>query len=324
MKTRIVRGEEVRRLLTMEECIEAMRAALRDVSSGDGTMLQRGMLPLPADNKFALMGGADLQTGLCGAKVIVFPGAEAARRRTSQGVIPLFDCKTGGLAAIVDAEQITAVRTAAASAVATGLLARKSASSLAILGAGRIGRMHIEAIRLVRPIETVYIWNRTLARAQECCRQAAGLGLRAVLCTSAEEAVRAADIVCTVTQAREPVLLGRWLKPGAHVNAVGACSPMARELDDEAVLRSCVYADQREAALRDSGDLAIPLKAGTWSAQAICGEVGQVLSGELPGRRSEEEITLFESVGISLEDLCAAALVFRKAEQAGLGLEVEF
>ena len=99
---------------------------------------------------------------------------------------------------------------------------------------------------------------------------------------------------------------------------------MARELDDEAVLRSCVYADQREAALRDSGDLAIPLKAGTWSAQAICGEVGQVLSGELPGRRSEEEITLFESVGISLEDLCAAALVFRKAEQAGLGLEVEF
>ena len=145
MKTRIVRGEEVRRLLTMEECIEAMRAALRDVSSGDGTMLQRGMLPLSADNKFALMGGADLQTGLCGAKVIVFPGAEAARRHTSQGVIPLFDCKTGGLAAIVDAEQITAVRTAAASAVDTGLLARKSASSLAILGAGRIGRMHIEA-----------------------------------------------------------------------------------------------------------------------------------------------------------------------------------
>ncbi|MBC5580320.1 ornithine cyclodeaminase family protein [Anaerofilum sp. BX8] len=324
MKTRIIRGDEVRRLLTMEDCIEAMRAALRDVSAGDGAMLQRCMLPLPQDNKFALMGGADRRERLCGAKVIVFPGAEAARRGTSQGIIPLFDSETGALAAIVDAEQITAVRTAAASAAATDLLARKSAASLAILGAGRIGSLHIDAIRRVRPIRTVYVWNRTFSRAQECCRRAAELGLRAVPCASAEEAVREADIVCTVTQAREPILLGRWLKPGAHINAVGACSPLARELDSEAVLRSRIYADQREAALRDSGDLAIPLKEGSLDARKICGEVGQVLLGELPGRQSEEEITLFESVGISLEDLCAAALVRRKAEASGLGLEVEF
>ena len=320
MQTRILCGAEVRRLLTMEDTIGAMRKALRGVSSGSAAMLQRQMLPQPEENKFAVMGGADSTLGLCGAKVIVFPGPAAGKAGTSQGIIPLFDSTTGALAAIVDAEEITAVRTAATSAAATDLLARPDADSLAILGAGRIGRLHIDAIARVRPIRTVYVWNRTPARAEDCCRWAAQtFGIKAIPCADPKEAVEQAMIVCTVTQAREPILQGDWLREGAHLNAVGACAPFARELDSRAVTRSRVFVDQREAALGGSGDLVLPVREGVFSPEQVAGEIGEVLLGRLPGRQSDTEITLFESVGISVEDLAAAALVFRKAEAEQLG-----
>ena len=142
-------------------------------------------------------------------------------------------------------------------------------------------------------------------------------------CATAQQAVEGADIVCTVTQAKEPILQGAWLKPGAHINAVGACAGNARELDSAAVCRSRIYLDQREAALRDGGDLAIPLASGELDQDRIIGEVGQVMLGQIPGRQSEEEITLFESVGIAVEDLSAAALIYQLACQQGLGVEVE-
>ena len=315
----------VRRLLTMDDCIKSMQSALRGVSEGSAPMLQRQMLPQPGENKFAIMGGADRTLGVCGAKVIVFPGPAAAAAGTNQGIIPLFDSLSGGLAAIVDAEEITGVRTAAVSAAATDLLARQDADTLAILGAGRIGRLHIEAIARVRPLKKVFVWNRTAPRAQECCDWVKqSLGLTAVCCADPADAVRSAAIVCTVTQAHDPILHGEWLQSGAHLNAVGACAPFARELDTEAVTRSRVFVDQREAALNGSGDLVFPDSEGVFSADDVAGEVGEVLLGRVPGRQSEKEITLFESVGISVEDIAAAALVFRKAESLGLGSLFEF
>ena len=325
MKTRIVGSALVRELLTMEDCIAAMRQALCSVSAGNAQMLQRQMLSQPGENKFAVMGGSDQKLGLCGAKVIVFPGPAAAAAGTHQGIIPLFNAVTGALEAIVDAEEITGVRTAATSAVATDLLARKRADSLAILGTGRIGRLHIEAIAQVRALKKVFIWNRTAARAEDCCRWAAEtLGLEAVFCADPRTAVEQADIVCTVTQAKEPILCGSWLKPGAHLNAVGACAPFARELDTEAVIRSSVFVDQKEAALNGSGDLVCPVREGVFSPDAVAGEIGDALLGHIPGRQSEEEITLFESVGISVEDIAAAGMIFRKAEEQELGLLTTF
>lgn len=321
-KTRIIGRKEAEELLTMEDCIQAMEQTLRDISAGQTAMLQRSMLPQPQDNKFALMAAGNRQQGICGVKAIVFPGPQA--RGTSQGIVPLFDCNTGALLAIVDAECITAVRTAASSAAATRILARPESETLAILGAGRIGRLHIQAIRQVRPIRRVLVWNRTPEKAEQCCQWAReAFGLEAQACPEARQAVEQADIVCTITQAREPILQGQWLKPGAHINAVGACSGNARELDTQAVQRSRIYLDQREAALRDGGDIAIPLAAGQLAMENIIGEVGQVPLGQVPGRQSPAEITLFESVGIAVEDLAAAQLIYQKACRQGLGVEVE-
>ena len=323
-KTRIISRKEAEQLLTMEACIAAMEQTLQEVSAGATSMLQRSMMPQQKGNKFALMAADNQQQGLCGVKAIVFAGPEAKKAGTSQGIVPLFDSRTGALVAIVEAECITAVRTAATSGAATKVLADPESRTLAILGAGRIGRLHIDAVRQVRPIQRVQIWNRTPAGAESACQWARQtFGLEAVPCATAQQAVEGGDIVCTVTQAKEPILQGAWLKPGAHINAVGACAGNARELDSAAVCRSRIYLDQREAALRGGGDLAIPLASGELDQDRIIGEVGQVMLGQIPGRQSEEEITLFESVGIAVEDLSAAALIYQLACQQGLGVEVE-
>lgn len=323
-QTLIIGKKDAEELLTMEKCIDAMEETFRDISAGKTSMLQRSMMPQPKGNKFALMASDNQQQGICGVKAIVFAGAEAKKQGTSQGIIPLFDGVTGALLAIVDAEHITALRTAAASAAATRVLAREDCRDLGLIGAGRIGRMHIAAIAQVRPIRRVFVWNRTPAGGEACCQWAREqLGLEAVLCESPRQAVEEADILCTVTQAKEPLIQGEWIKEGAHINAVGACAPTAREVDSRTVCRSAIYLDQRQAALRDGGDLVIPLERGELSLDRIRGEVGQVLLGSLPGRQSREEITFFESVGIAVEDLSAAYLVYQLARQQGRGTWVE-
>ena len=284
-KTRIINGGEAAGLLTMEACIEAMDQTLRAVSAGEIHMLQRYMLPQEKGNKFALMGADDLSLGVCGAKVIVFPGPEAKANHTNKGIVPLFDSSTGALKAIVDAECITAVRTAAASAAATRLLAREDSTHLAILGAGRIGRLHIEGICRVRDIRTLTVWNRTYQRGEECCRWAEeAFGVKAIPCKTPEEAVRGADIICTVTQAREPVLMGEWLKPGAHINAVGACWHGDRELDsarDMLLLSSrcgvdgVIVQDWGLAALARSVTPDLPLHGSTQMTVHSLAEIGR-------------------------------------------------
>lgn len=320
MKTRLIPSGEVERLLTMKDCIPAMRRALQDLSAGDAVMLQRLMLPQAEGNLFSLMPGASGKAGFCGAKVVVFPGPKAAREGTSQGIIPLFDPATGGLRAILDAGPITALRTAAASAVATDLLALPDAGVLALLGAGRIGRLHLEAMAAVRPIHTVKVWNRTPERAQALCREAETVfGLQAVLCARPQEAVEGAQIICTVTSAREPFVRGEWVAPGAHLNAVG----MGQELFPDLLPRCRIFADQTQAVLRDSKNLQAAFAAGLPQG-AVLGELGQLLLGQLAGRQDAQQITLFESVGLPLEDLYAAALVLEKAQREGAGAEFSF
>lgn len=323
-KTRIINRREVEELLSMEYCVDAMAETLKQVSWKKTSMIQRGMLPAQAGNMFAVMQACNVGQSICGAKVIIFPGREARERGTNQGIIPLFDTQTGRLEAIVDAECITAVRTAATSGAATHVLARKDAHVLAILGAGRIGRLHVEAICGVRPVDRVLVWNRTAPRAEECCRWVREqFGIEAQAFLDAEEAVRQADIVCTVTGAKDPVLLGEWLKEGTHINAVGACSAASRELDTLAVAKSRVFADQMEAVLRDGGDVLIPVSHGELTKDHVVGEVGDVLIGRLEGRQNPSQITMFESVGIAVEDLAAANMVYQKALALGVGVEVE-
>lgn len=323
-QTLIIGKKDAEELLTMDACIRAMEETFRDISAGKTTMLQRSMMPQKKGNTFALMASDNQQQEICGVKTIVFPGSEAKKNGTSQGIIPLFDSATGALLAIVDAEHITALRTAAASAAATRVLAREDSCTLGLLGAGRIGRMHIAAISQVRPIRRVFVWNRTPAGGEACCKWVKEqLGLEAVLCETPREATEQADILCTVTQAKEPLVEGEWIKEGAHINAVGACAPTAREVDSRTVCRSAIYLDQRQAALRDGGDLVIPLEKGELSMDNIRGEVGQVLLGTVPGRQSPEEITFFESVGIAVEDLSAAHLLYRLALEKGRGTMVE-
>jgi ornithine cyclodeaminase len=236
----------------------------------------------------------------------------------------LFEVERGQLVAIMDATAITAIRTAAVSGVATRALAREDAEDLAILGAGAQALTHLEAMCLARPIRRVRVWSRSSERARRFVIQALDLcDIPVDAAGSPSEAVAGASIVCTVTAAREPVLLGEWLEQGTHVNAVGASLPTARELDSEAVRRSRLYVDRRESALNEAGDFLIPKREGRITDGHIVGELGDLLLGRIPGRRSPDEITVFKSLGLAVEDVAAAHLVHAKAIAKRVGTRVE-
>ncbi|MGH7570645.1 MAG: ornithine cyclodeaminase family protein [Gemmatimonadota bacterium] len=324
--TRIIRQDEVPALLPMEECIEVVEEALRALAVDDAVQPLRRAMWLP--DRSGLLGLMPAHLGpprTMGVKVIsLMPGNHGTELDAHQGAVLVFEAERGRLLAVVDASSITAIRTAAASAVATRALAREDARDLAVLGAGVQARSHLEAIPIVREIRSVRVWSRSADHARAFARRESerhGMDVRAV--ATAREAVEDADLVCTTTSATEPVLEGAWLSPGAHVNAVGACLPTARELDAETVLRSRFYVDTREGALHEAGDFLIPKAAGKVDDDHIAGEIGDVLIGKVPGRRSPDEITVFESLGIGIYDLAAAYRVWRNAEAAGAGIEVE-
>lgn len=326
-KTLIVNRQLCGQLLTLEACIPAMTDTLISASKNEIKMLQRNMIPHDSGNMLALMPASLLDKKVTGSKVIIFPGPQARKDGTNQGIVPLFDTESGALLAVVDAELITVVRTAATSAAATDVLARKDASSVAILGAGNQGKAHAEAMALIRPIKDVYVWDMFPAAIEAACGQLSEKlpGVNVIPCQTAEEAVKNADIVCTVTSTKTdaPFLKGSWLKEGVHVNAVGACSPVAREIETDVLTRSRVFLDWTEAALRDAGDLIIPLNKGEISKEHFIGEIGKVMTGELPGRLSDSDITLFETIGISVEDIAAAHLIYEKAKEQNLGVWLE-
>lgn len=308
----ILSREDVERLLPLGECIDLMAEALSTLARGDALQPLRQAHPLPGRNGLlvvmpgALLGGDD---AVLGVKVLtVFPDNHEKGEESHLGSVLLFEAGLGKPLALLDAAAITAIRTAAVSALATRLLAREDAGDLALLGTGVQARTHLTALREVRPLRRVRVWSRHPESAR---RFAAEHSVEAV--ATAREAVEGADLVCTVTSSREPVLEGAWLAPGAHVNAVGACTPNARELDTEAVRRARLFVDRRESALVEAGDLLIPLREGAVGEDHIAGELGEILVGRVPGRRSPEEITLFESLGLAVEDMAAARHVWRRA-----------
>jgi ornithine cyclodeaminase len=236
----------------------------------------------------------------------------------------LFEADTGRLSSLMDGGSITAIRTAAVSAVATDALATKDAAELAILGAGVQGRRHLEAIAAVRPLRRVRIWSRSPEHAKKLADDAASLAKATIEpAASVEAAVRDADIVVTATASREPLVQRAWLKDGAHLNAVGASTPTNREIDTATVAAASLFVDRRESALNEAGDVLIPIQEGAIAEDHIQAELGDVLIGKHPGRRSTTELTLFKSLGLAVEDVASAAFVAGRARAAGLGQTVQ-
>ena len=295
----ILDEDAVRSLLSMKELIPVMARALADLSSGKVVQPVRVMVPVAEHGGF--LGVMPAYGGALGAKLVTFfPNNKGMH--THHALILLFRPETGEPLVTMDGRLITEMRTAAVSAVATQHLARRNASVLAILGSGVQARSHLEALRLVRDVRDVRVWSPRNARAF-----AERHGVRAA--ASAEEAVRGADLVVVASTSMTPVLKGEWLAPGSHINAVGAPRPTWRELDDDALAKARVYVESREAATRESGDVI--------AAGKVFAEIGEVVTGAQPGRKSEAEITLFKSVGVAVEDVATADLVYRRAVQSG-------
>ena len=326
MKVLIADQQLVTEVFPMDEAIPAMRMALTLLAEGDVVMPLRSYLALPQGDAVlglmpSYMGGLEA----VGVKVIAaFPANFGTEFDTHQGVVLFFDTERGLLRAIVDATAITAIRTAAVSGLVTDLLAKPAAGDLAIIGAGTQATTHLQAMRAVRPIRRVRVYSvpaESAAAFAERESRRSGLAVEAV--ATAEEAVAGADLICTTTTSSEPVVLGEWVAPGAHVNAVGAYNPSTRELDSDLVAGARLYADRRESLLSEAGEFLIPKSEGLFGDEHIVGEIGELLTGKVAGRGSPDEITLFKSLGIAIEDLASAHRVYEVCKERGLGTWVE-
>lgn len=292
---KILNEEDVRSLLTMDELVPAMASALADLSNKKAVQPVRTIVQVADHHGF--LGVMPAYNGALGAKLVTFY-PENKGMHTHNGVILLFRPETGEPIAMMDGRLITEMRTAAVSAVATNLLARRNVKTLAIIGSGVQAHSHLEALTLVREFSEVRVWSPRNANAFANVHGA-------IASPTAEEAVRGADVVVVATGAQQPVLFGKWISPGTHINAIGANRPTWRELDDEVLMMSKIYVESRESAMVESGDL---IAAGD-----IFAEIGDVVSGKMPARQNDDEITLFKSLGTAVEDIAAADLVYRKA-----------
>jgi ornithine cyclodeaminase/alanine dehydrogenase-like protein (mu-crystallin family) len=310
----------------MQKCIELMRDALVSLARGQVLLPLRPVLRIPETrNVYALMPAYSKALNAIGTKLItVFPDNHGTEFDSHQGAVILIDGERGNLKALMDAASITAIRTAAVSGVATELLARRDATTLAVLGSGVQARTHIDAMLAVRPFTNVLVWSRNADHARALV---AGVGqgrdVTLEVVRDAESAVRRADVICTVTASPKPVLHGEWLRPGSHVNAVGASLPTTRELDSDAVRRAEVWVDRRESALNEAGDLMVPVQEGAISADHIRGEIGTLLSGDGRGRNNDTEITIFKSLGLAIEDLACAHYLHQRATEERTGAWVD-
>lgn len=323
METLFIGQDEVAELLPMSDCIDVVRAALGDLARGGGIQPLRPVMWLPDKvGALGMMPGYLDSIGTVGIKTVtVFPGNAGSEYDSHQGTVMLFDASNGRLKAVIDATEVTAIRTAAASAVATDLLAEPEASVLAILGAGVQGRTHVEAVPLVRDIDEIRVWSRSRDSALRLAERADDERVRIVETVS--DAVAGADIVCTTTASTEPVLPGALLEPGMHVNAVGSSVPFARELDSDAMSRGRIFVDRRESTLNESGDFLMAQADGSIDADDIVAEIGEIIAGTHGGRDSAKDITLFISLGLAVEDVAAGDLVFRNAVDSGKGVRFE-
>jgi ornithine cyclodeaminase/alanine dehydrogenase-like protein (mu-crystallin family) len=350
MRLLVLGAADVRRLLPYGECADAMRDALAALARGQVDQPLRTIIrPPAAAGMMALMpaylaaggpgqggageggagegGAGGEQIGAAyGLKAIcIFPGNPAAGLDSHQGVVLLSSAQTGEPLALLNASAVTEIRTAAVSAVATGLLARADAAELAIIGTGVQARAHLLAIAAERPLTSVRVAGRDPAKARRFAEDMRGrTDAPVTACASAAEAVAGARIVVTATSSAEPVLSRDWLAPGAHINAVGACVPKARELDTETMAAAALFTDSRESATSEAGDYLLAQADGAIGPDHIRAEIGELLTGAAPGRSGHAEITVFESLGLAVEDLAAAALAYRKAAELAAGTWVDF
>jgi len=330
MRVLMLSHRDVLAALPPELCAGAMAAVLTEHARGGTYMPLRSVMRPPGAAGFmGLMPGwrgrRHDNLAAFGLKVVcIMPGNPARGLDAHQGLVTLFDGESGMPTAILDASAVTEVRTAAVTAVATRLLARPDARVLAILGAGTQARAHLRALTPLREFEQVRVYAPTEAHARALAEQAGGAGGRISVAPSAEAAVRGADVVVTATSSREPVLRRAWLKPGAHVNAVGASTPQARELDTATVAASALFCDSRESLRNEAGEFQLAIAEGLIPGEDhIRAELGEVLAGTAPGRRDDGELTLFRSLGLAVEDLAAAESAVAAARERGLGTEVE-
>jgi alanine dehydrogenase len=326
MEVHIINQTEVTQLLPMAECMDVMVKTLTALAQGDAILPLRPVMWLP--EKVGALGMMPSYLGVIksfGLKVVsVFPHNHGTQYDSHQGAVMLFEAEHGRLLAIMDASSITAIRTAAVSGVATRLLARPEASDLAILGSGVQAATHLEAMLLARPVKRVRVWSRNQEHARKFAQthsQQRGLDVTAV--DSAQAAVSGADLICTTTAAPEPILKGEWIGAGAHINAVGSSVAFTRELDTAAVVKARLFVDRRESTVNEAGDFLFPKKEGAIGDDHIRGEIGELLLGQRAGRESPEEITLFKSLGLAVEDLASAYHVYRRALATGTGQAIE-
>ncbi len=321
MPVLILSHDDVVAALSPPACAEAMAEVLTAQARGDAFMPLRSIMAPPGANGFmglmpAWRGGERPAFAL--KAICLMPTNPARGLDAHQGTVTLFDGDTGMPTAILDASAITQIRTAAVTAVATDTLARPDAAVLGMIGAGVQARAHLDALRRVRGFQQVRIYSPTAAHAQAL----AGDG--AQVAGSAEEAVRGADVVVVATSSREPVISRDWLRPGTHVNAIGASTPNAREIDTATVAACALFADSRESLRHEAGEFQLAIQEGEIAGEDhVRAELGEVLAGIKPGRRDEQELTLFRSLGLAVEDLAAAVQAVRSARDQGLGTDVE-
>ena len=322
----LLNAAEVAEVLPMSRCIDLMAETLASLQRNEAQNPLRSIIRLPDPGQLFGLMPASLGPGRAfGVKSIsVVPGNREAGLESHQGHVLVFESGHGQPVAVVDASAITAIRTAAVSGVATRLLAREDAHDLAILGSGTQARSHLEAMLAVRPITRVRAWSPNRERLGHFVKDAGErFGLTVEAATAARDAVEGADLVCTVTASPEPVLRGDWLAPGAHVNAVGSSTLSARELDAEAVRRARLFVDRRESTLNESGDVLGAIREGAVDERHIVAEIGELLVTGAAGRTSDDEITLFKSLGLAVEDIAAADEAARLARERGVGTSLK-
>jgi ornithine cyclodeaminase len=313
---RFVDREEVARRLTYEICIPLVRDAMIAFSEGETKQLLRSIIPLADGHLFGIMPGALGANKAFGAKLLtVFPENAAHGRQSHQGLIVLFEPDAGTPVCVVHAGEVTAIRTAAASAVATDALARKDAKHLAILGTGEQAATHARAVLKVRALESITIWGRTPERAHTLAKKLhAELNLPITVIATVQQAVANADIVSTVTAASEPILKSEWVQPGTHINAVGSSHAGPAEIDNALVARARFFADSREGVLQQGAEFLRAKHAGLIDDHHILAEIGEVLAGKAEGRRSPDEITIYKSLGHIVQDLASAWWLYSETD----------
>lgn len=328
MELRILNAAEVRQALPMAAAVAAMKAAYAELARGQVS------LPLRTQVDVSVYGGVALfmpayaagSDALAVKAVSVYPGNAGRGLPTIHGVVLLFEASSGRPVALLEGGALTAIRTGAASGAATDLLARSDAHVAAIIGSGVQARTQLEAICTVRTVEEVRVFSIDRKQAERFAEEMAGqdpIPSRVVVAGDAESAVQGADIICTATTSLTPVFAAHALSPGAHINAVGAFRPDMQEIPEETVRRARLVVDQREAVLAEAGDILIPLQRGALDESHIYAELGAIAAGQMPGRENAEQITLFKSVGLAVQDAVAASVALERAEAAGLGTIVQ-